>query len=222
MRPLNELVMPDATAWDEVREAVGAAPHPVELLPTEPERAGPCLAGLQVTTRSWLGAVVFHTGGIVVDHGWLRVYGSGCPDRSVDDLVTVNARSPLNYVIADDVLGGRFRWWQDEPEEPPTVRYFGPDELEWQDLQVGYAQWLAWMLSADLPRFYENLRWDGWEAEVASCPLDHGLSAYPPPWTVEGRDIAAASRRAVALEELIAFHHDAGRQLALPDPEITN
>src|SRR5512146_420515 len=100
MRPLNELVMPDATAWDEIREAVAEAPHPVELLPTEPERAGACLVGLQVTNRSWLGAVVFHTGGIVVDHGWLRVYGSGCPGRALDDLVTVNSRSSLNYVIA--------------------------------------------------------------------------------------------------------------------------
>jgi hypothetical protein len=222
MRLLSELVMPDATAWAELREAVSAAPHPVEVLPADPERAGSCLQGMQITTRSWLGAVIFHTGGILVGGGWLRVYGSGRPDRSLDDLVAVNARSPLNYVIADDVLGGRFRWWQDAPELPPSVRYFGPDELEWQDLQVGYAQWLAWMLSADFPRFYENLRWDGCEAEVSGCPLDHGISAYPPPWTVEGRDIAAAARKPVPLEHLIAFHLDAGRQLALPDPEVTN
>src|SRR3954451_10605944 len=124
MRPLSELVMPDATAWDELREAVSAAPHPVEVLPADPGRAGSCLQGMQITTRSWLGAVIFHTGGIVVDGGWLRVYGSGRPDRALDDLIAVNARSPLNYVIADDVLGGRFRWWQDTPERPPSVRYF--------------------------------------------------------------------------------------------------
>ena len=152
MRPLSELVIPDATAWAELREAVAAAPHSVELLPAEPARAGACLHGLQITTRSWLGTVVFHTGGIVVDGGWLRVYGSGCAGRSLDDLVAVNSRSPLNYVIADDVLGGRFRWWQDAPDQPPSVRYFGPDELEWQDLGVGYAQWLVWMLSPRLLR----------------------------------------------------------------------
>jgi hypothetical protein len=214
---VDELVPPDAVAWDEIRAVVAGAALPIEVLPTTAARAGACLTALQVTTHSWLGALVYHTGGLVVDRGWLRVYGSGCPERSMDDLLTVNARTPLTYVIADDVLGGRFRWWRDSPDETPTVRYFGPDELEWQDLGVGYAQWLAWMLSADLPRFYENLRWDGWPAEVAACPLDHGISAYPPPWTVEGRDIDASARHVAPLEELVAFHQDAGRQLAAPE-----
>lgn len=35
------------------------------------------LLATQVTTRSPMGAVVYHTGGILVDHGWIRILGAG-------------------------------------------------------------------------------------------------------------------------------------------------
>ena len=35
------------------------------------------LVALQVTTRSPMGAIAFETGGLLFDHGWLRLLGSG-------------------------------------------------------------------------------------------------------------------------------------------------
>ncbi|MEU8260313.1 DUF2625 family protein [Micromonospora sp. NPDC048999] len=52
------------SAWDEVAAAVAAAPYLVEVLPAEPARAAACLAALEITTRSWLGAVAANTGGL--------------------------------------------------------------------------------------------------------------------------------------------------------------
>ena len=43
----------------------------------EPSRAAVCSAALGVSTRSWLGAVAATSGGLIVDHGWLRVLGRG-------------------------------------------------------------------------------------------------------------------------------------------------
>ena len=37
-------------------------------------------------------------------------------------------------VVGQDVLGGVFAWAQSGPEAAPTLHYFGPDTLEWQDL----------------------------------------------------------------------------------------
>jgi hypothetical protein len=212
MRTATELVVEDS-AWPEILAAVEAAPYPVRVLPTDPARATASLEAVQVTTRSWLGAVAFHSGGMLVDHGWLRVYGAGSPDRSIPNLATIGPRPPDGIVVGDDVLGGRFWWTQAQPAAEPTVLYFGPDVLDWQDLGVGYGQWLAGMLSGALTTFAENLRWPGWAAEVEACPLDHGLRLYPPPWSVEGQDPGQASRRPVPMAELVALHQETAHQL---------
>jgi hypothetical protein len=59
----------NATAWDQVEVAIGAAAYPATVLPADASVAEECLSLLEITTRSWLGAVVADTGGLVVDHG---------------------------------------------------------------------------------------------------------------------------------------------------------
>ncbi|MGI5182581.1 DUF2625 family protein [Dactylosporangium sp. CA-152071] len=48
-----------------ISQLVAAAPYPVEVLPVNPERASVCLTALGITARSWLGAVVADSGGLV-------------------------------------------------------------------------------------------------------------------------------------------------------------
>ncbi|MFU8870532.1 DUF2625 family protein [Micromonospora sp. SL4-19] len=201
----------DESAWGEVSAAVATAPYPVQVLPAEPARASACLAALEITTRSWLGAVVANTGGLLVDHGWLRVLGSG--HGGLPDVYTESDPGTGLVVVGYDVLGGQFAWAQARAGARPTVHYFGPDDLGWLDLEQGYADWLYAVLAGSLTRFYENLRWPGWEAEVADLALGQALSVWPPPFTKEGKDLSAVSRKAVSLAEVVSFYHDAARQL---------
>jgi hypothetical protein len=196
--------------WDEVTAAQRAAPYPVQVLPPDPARAERCLATLGITTASWLGGVVAHSGGLLVDHGWLRVLGSG--GRMPDVLTEIDPAAGF-VVVAYDVLGGQYAWVPARPGAPPTIHYFGPDVLSWQDLEQGYADWLYGVLVGSLTRFYETLRWPGWEQEVAAVAPDEGIHTFPPPCTEEGRDLAAASRKAVPLPQLVAFHRDMASQL---------
>ncbi|MFG1989540.1 DUF2625 family protein [Actinoplanes sp. NPDC048988] len=194
-------------AWPEISALVAEAPCPVEVLPADPRRAADCLAALEISTRSWLGAVVANSGGLVVDHGWLRVLGGGH-----DGLPGVAVEAG-RLVVAYDVMGGQFAWLPAEPGARPTIHYFGPDDLTWQDLELGYGDWLEAMLTGALHGFSAGLRWPGWEAEVAGVALDQGISAWPPPWTREGKDLAAVSRKPIPLAELVSVHHDMARQL---------
>ncbi|MBK9577976.1 MAG: DUF2625 family protein [Fibrobacteres bacterium] len=73
------------------------------------------LVQLQVTTRSPMGAIVYETGGILVDHGWLRILGSGHPrlDRGLfgwnqGRTIHKPGEPPSHLLIADDLLGGYF------------------------------------------------------------------------------------------------------------------
>lgn len=191
--------------------AVAAAPYPVEVLPAEPSRASACLAALEITTRSWLGAVVANAGGLLVDHGWLRVLGSG--HEGLPDVPTESDPQTGLVTVGYDVMGGQFAWLQTEPGAKPTVHYFGPDDLEWLDLEQGYGEWLYAVLAGSLTRFYETLRWPGWEAEVAALALDQAISAWPPPFTKEGKGLATVSRKAVPLAQAVSFYQDMARQL---------
>lgn len=199
------------SAWDEVQAAIEAAPYPVEVLAADPARAANCMTRLGITTRSWLGAVTTNAGGLLVDHGWLRVLGSGT-DGMRDVVAEADAADGL-LIVGHDILGGQFAWAAAEPDRPATVHYFGPDDLTWLDLGQGYADWLHAVLAGSLTRFYDTLRWPGWEAEVAAVRPGLGIHAWPPPWTVEGKDLAAVSRKVIPIAELVAFHHDTARQL---------
>ncbi|MBF9128552.1 DUF2625 family protein [Plantactinospora sp. S1510] len=203
----------EQSAWSDISALVAAAPYPVQVLPADPQQAAACLAALEITTRSWLGAVVANSGGLVIDHGWLRVLGGG--HDGLPDVVAEMTPGVGRLVVAFDVMGGQFAWLQAEPDVRPTVHYFGPEDLAWQDLELGYGDWLEAMLAGAITQFYEGLRWPEWEAEVASIALDQGISALPPPWTREGKDLSAVSRKPIRLAELVSVHQDAACQLGL-------
>jgi hypothetical protein len=197
------------SAWEDLAETIAAAPYPSQALPIDPSRAQGCLATLGITTRSWLGAVVANAGGLLVDHGWLRVLGSGA--QGLPDVLSYADPAMGGLVVALDVLGGQFAWVPAKPGKRPTIHYFGPDLLEWQDLEQGYADWLYHVLNGSLTSFYETLRWPEWEAEVAGLGLDQGIYAYPPPWSVQGKDLSNSTRKPVPMGELVAFHHDTAK-----------
>lgn len=94
-------------------------------------RARDCLARLEVSQRSWLGAVAANCGGLVIDHGWLRVLGSGTD--LLPDVVTQSKPEQGLVVVAYDVLGGHFVWGITESGAQPTIHYFGPDTLDYED-----------------------------------------------------------------------------------------
>ena len=201
----------EQTAWDEISAAVAVAPYPVVALPPDPARAEAGLAFLGITTRSWLGAVVANTGGLLIDHGWLRILGSG--GDGLPDVAAEADPAAGGLIVAYDVLGGQFAWIPSRPGIAPTVHYFGPDTLDWQDLGQGYTDWLYAVLAGSLTGFYETLRWPGWPDEVGALPPDQGITVYPPPWSREGRDLSTTARSPVPLIQLAGYYQDTARQL---------
>jgi hypothetical protein len=216
VRSLAELISDDRSAWAEIEAAVTGSPYAVELLPADPDRAASGLQRLQVATTSWLGALVYGSGGLLLDGGWLRVLGCGHPRRRLAGIHEANEIfAAAGLVVAQDILGGEFVWRQGESEGKPTIHYFAPDTLRWEDLTLGYTDWLYAMLAGAADRFYLSWRWPGWRDEVAACPLDAGISTMPPLFAQDGRDIGGVSRRPVAMAELLGVKHDMADQLGI-------
>lgn len=142
MKTLQQLTEVADPAIDLIREWVKAAENHCEILPPSSEREE-VLLEVQVTTRSTIGAVAFETGGVLVDHGWLRFLGSGHP-RLTRTLPGWNReRSSGFYLVADDAVGGFFAINAGAlGDVTGNIYYWAPDQLDWEDLEVGFTDFL--------------------------------------------------------------------------------
>jgi hypothetical protein len=168
-----------------------------------------------------MGAMVYETGGLLIDQGWLRILGSGdsrlprsLPGWNKGRTRNEGEASPSLLVVADDVVGGSFAINGGALGGPHgQVHYFAPDRLEWESLDRGYSDFLQWAFRGDLERFYEGQRWQNWTAEVSTLAGDQAFSIYPFLWA-EGPPIGERSRKAVPMAELFELQFDIQRQLA--------
>lgn len=236
MRELSQLIDVEEPAWPELRQTLGAGPVSVEVLPADSDLGRASLLQLQVTAGSYLGAVVLHCGGLLVDDGWLRVFGSPVDGagHGLPGLARANQfpgafdsdwQADRGLVVGQDVLGGVFALnggasaGTGRPGAPGEMVYFAPDSLRWEALGVGHSMWMAWLVSGALDQFYEGLRWVGWQDEVRALNGDQGLSLFPPLWSAEARQaLSVTSRRAVPMTELLGVARDSCRRFDGVDP----
>ena len=156
-----------------------------------------------------MGAVIYETGGILVDHGWLRILGSGHPrlNRSLPSWnlgrsVPRSGQHPPFLLVADDVVGGFFAIdGGGLGLEPGKVCYFAPGSLAWESTHQGYSEFVNWCLQGDLAMYYEDVRWDGWQKEVQTVRGDQALMMLPFLWCA-GPPIAERSRRPINIVEI--------------------
>ena len=80
MRTLDALIDTQDPGWPLIQEWMAEAKNRYRILPKTSQRANQELLDAQVTTRSIMGAVIYETGGILINKGWIRVLGSGSPE----------------------------------------------------------------------------------------------------------------------------------------------
>ncbi|MFO0553548.1 MAG: DUF2625 domain-containing protein [Polyangiaceae bacterium] len=220
MRKLADLLVAGNPGWAKVKGWINKAKNHIEILPADRDRRGRALVAMQVTTNSPMGAIVYESGGILVDHGWLRILGSG-HERLTRSLATWNegktdvseGGAPPFLLIADDVVGGFFAVNGGAFDGPPgNVFYLAPDTLAWEDMELGYSQFIEWATRGDLERFYSGSRWRGWKDEVAKISGDQGISIYPFLFA-EGPPLEERERKPVPIQELYALALKFGEQV---------
>jgi hypothetical protein len=212
MRSLDELLETNDPAIVQIKLWLASADNHYEVLSPSQVR-GKVLHELQVTARSTLGSVAYETGGLLVDHGWLRFLGSGHSKlpRSVTDWN--RRRSEGFLLIADDAVGGFFAINGGAlGDNVGNIYYWPPDRLDWQDLGLGYTDLLQWSLTSRLADFYMDLRWSTWPTDLAQLAGDHCIAFFPFLWTREG-SLADSHRRPVPVAEAFDLKVDIVRQL---------
>lgn len=220
-RPLSELVATTDLGIDRIRQLAAEAKNKVEIMPPDEAQRGPTLEALQVTNHSPLGALAYDTGGIVIDDGFLRIFGSGSL-RVPQNVSQWNGRMPagskhrLNdaLIVAVDVLGGFFALNIGAFPGGRNIFYLAPDDLVWDDLQLQLGEFLALAIKGDLELFYKGFRWSDWRKDVATLKGDQGYSYFPPLWSKEG-GITTSTRGVVPIDELWISTQEARQSLGI-------
>lgn len=170
MDNLNALLRGTNPAWPDVQRWLDLSPRSVEVLPVDRKQGELNLLHLQASVELALGAMALETGGILLDHGWLRFLGSGS-ERMQGNFISWNtSREGFQafrggIIVAYDVVGGFFAINVGAfPDELGDIFYFAPNTLRWQNLSMTYSHFLYWATNGDIPGFYASLRW-GWSGE---------------------------------------------------------
>lgn len=224
MRPISELINTQEPGWDLVSEWISTAKNAVEVLPADPKKGKDALYNTQVTSRSPLGAVVLMTGGILVDNGWIRILGSGSakmtrslPSWNKGKSYRDSIAEGVGYLlVADDAIGGFFIQNNGSlGDDRGKIYYLSPDNLEFEPMNITYAEFLLFCFNNDLDKFYKPYRWKGWENEVKNLSGDSTYNFFPPLFTKEGNDMKNVSRAIVPVQEQFIVTLSARKQLGL-------
>lgn len=195
--------------WNEILRIFNEGTNSINVLFVDPVRAQNTVSSLQVSENSYIGAIARHSGGVLVDGGWIKLLGSG-NDAVFGDLRSWNGFgddigiTPLHgaFMIAYDLAGGFFALNGGcFASGGNHVYYFAPDTLEWEDTELSYAEFCVWLAKGDLDLFYRTFRWNGWESEIAELEANEAISYYPPLWSEEG-SAEHSSRTAIRVKEL--------------------
>ncbi len=214
MHKIEELINETDSGWTIVSEWINSAKNKVEVLDTNHENAKDALYKTQVTTRSPMGAIIYKTGGILVDDGWIRILGSGneklkrsLPEWNKNRSFLEYGEKPNFLLIADDAIGGFFILNGGKFEKNlGEVFYFAPDTLKYEALEMSYSEFIQFCFNHDLEKFYKNWRWKNWRNEVSKINGDKVFNFYPYLWTKEGKDINKISRKIIDIEEQYYFN----------------
>ncbi|WP_107829430.1 DUF2625 domain-containing protein [Mucilaginibacter yixingensis] len=223
MRPLAELINIEDPAWPLVKGWIDSAKNKVQVLPRDTAKADDALLKTQVTTRSPMGAIVYETGGLLIDGGWIRILGSGSSglNRSLpywNKGKTIKEWGDVSpyWLIADDAVGGFFAInGGGLGADAGKVYYLAPDTLEWESLGLSYSDFLMFCFSGNLQAFYKTIRWKSWQNDLIQLKSDQAFSFYPYLWTSEGKDIEKDSRKPVPVEEIFTFTADSRKQMGI-------
>ena len=223
MRPVNELINTTNPGWPMVKDWIESARNKVEILTADSANAKDALFKTQVTTRSPMGSVVYMTGGILVDDGWIRILGSGNPklNRTLPDwnkeksIEKFGEASPF-LLVADDAIGGFYLLnGGGLGKDLGKIYYFSPDNLTYEPLDLTYSDFLQFCCNNDLNKFYKGKRWTKWRDEVSKLEGDKVFSFYPTFWSKEGKNINKTTRKVISIEEQYNLNIETHKQLGL-------
>lgn len=223
MQTVDQLINSKDPGWTVVKQWIDSAKNKVEVLPVDTLKAKEALYKTQVTTRSIMGAIVYSTGGILIDNGWIRILGSGSakmqrtlPDWNKGKAFKEFGDPPAFFLVADDAAGGFFAInYGNFGSDIDSMYYLSPDDLKWEALGMNYEDFIWYCFTGDLKKFYSGIRWSTWQKDIQNLKADEVFHFLPPLWSKEGKDVEKSFRKPVPAEEEFSYELDLRKKMGL-------
>lgn len=213
-KTIDELINYSDPGWKKVKKWIDSAVNKVEILAVDTAQAREALLDLQESTETPLGTIMYMTGGLLVDEGWIRILGSGSNKltRSVtawNKGKTYNTISEKSHylLVADDALGGFFAINEGGlGSDKGKIYYLVPATLEWKRMDMNYEEFLHFVFNEDLDEFYVPFRTKNWRNDVSGLGADKCYNYSPPLWAKEGKNFTKSVRRYIPAEEQFNYN----------------
>lgn len=208
--------------WLEIKEMFETSQTEVTIFNGAGSDSAKICDMLRVTSASAMGAVILNTSGVVFDD-WIRLYGGDTSDRvgiSKINLLSKNGtpeRVKQMLIVATDVVGGIFAINSGKFDEGiGDVWYFAPVTLDWEDLELRYSEFIAWLAQGNIDEFYSSMRWTNWRESAKNVEFDKSILIYPFLWSEEV-NIETASKSIVPFDELFATNMEYREKFGIGD-----
>ncbi len=205
-RSASDLIDHEHHAWEEILGLLAGSSNAPVVLKASREAGEKTLYLLQISTKSYLGAVALEAGGMLWDNGWVVLLGAGHPEL-YGSLAGWNGLEespfpPLKgmLVVAYDAAGGFFALDTGTFGGHGLIHYWAPDSLEWESTDLQYSGFLNWLAEGDLEQYYSTFRWQDWRKDMAQLASGEIFAYYPPLWTREGGE-ESSSKAPVSVQE---------------------
>ncbi|MEO8517470.1 MAG: DUF2625 domain-containing protein [Flavobacterium sp.] len=223
MKEVNELINEKDSGWPFVKEWIASAKNKVEILSVNKQTAKETLYKTQVTTRSPMGSIIYETGGLLIDNGWIRILGSGneklkrtLPDWNLGKSFKNFGEQAPFLLIADDAIGGFFLLnGGGLGNDLGKIYYFAPDSLAFEPINLTYTEFLDFCFNNNLQEFYKDYRWKSWKEDVSKLNGDSVFNFFPYLWSKEGKNIEKTSRKEIPIEEQYGLNLDFRKQMGI-------
>lgn len=213
LRDLKELINKNEDAITLINEWRRNASNEITILDNDSILSKEALYNTQVSTRSPMGAIIFHTGGILINKGWIRIYGCGnekldrnLPEWNIGKTFTNYGDKPGYLIIADDAIGGFFLLNGGElGSDLGNIYYLSPDNLEPESLELSYTDFILFCFYGNIDNFYKDLRWTNWENDFKTLNTNEAFMFFPYLWTKQGRNIDKVQKSKIPIKEIYEF-----------------
>lgn len=203
--------------WEEIHRMFTDSPNDIRLDLVKEENTQ-IRQQLHVNGQSVLGQILSHVSGASINgYVWLL---SGA-DSAKSFILPLNETAKEFYpgnklIIAYDIWGGLFALSNGDFEgDVRNVWYFAPDLLQWENLEFNYPQFIAWVCSGNLEKFYEGFLWDNMQVLTDKMKANQAVLVYPFLWAKEC-NMDTAEKKIVPLHELIALNADYEKKFNTP------
>lgn len=205
--------MKEQELWDEVLGILNDSKKQIHIYKGTETVGKAEIDSIGVSINSVLGAIILYTAGICIDN-WIRVIGQNCAEHNgifqynSDQINKKHNVMEGMLIVAQDIVGGIFAINVTRFNEyRKKVWYFAPDTLEWECLNINYAEFIAWAACGNTDEFYSGMRWETWVADCKNISFDKAFLIYPFLWSAEC-DLSAATKKVVPFIELKEMNMD--------------